>query len=1016
MSDTSTADVRDYLAYGLVAEEIRTCLRTGQPLDLEGLIGRYPELEKDIRQLVPTLMAMQDLGAKRETSANRPSWDLPGQLGDYRIIREVGRGGMGVVYEAEQVSLKRRVALKVLVLSRVFDPRQLQRFQNEAQAAAQLHHTNIVPVYAVGRERDICYYAMQFIDGESLAALISAQQVHMGRTTQEAHPTPATESWFASDAPVVSKGKEPPHLEEPVHAGRSLLDCRVIAQLGVQAADALDHAHQQGIIHRDVKPANLLLDHAGHLWVADFGLARLPLDGGLTATGDLVGTLRYMSPEQTQAGRAVLDHRSDIYSLGATLYELLTLTPAFPGDNRQGLLMQIAQDEPVSPRRLNPAIPIDLETVILKAMAKDPHERYATARDLADDLRRFLDDRPVLARRPTLRQKALRWLRRNRSLAVSLGVACSLLFGGLIVGICAYAIAQADLARQSEQARQKTQESLYRALLGRASALRLAREPGYRRHVWADLSEATALDIKDKDSAEIRALALACLADPIGLPPVSPSVVKRRVPLPIIEVFQDTIAALGDKRDPAFAVRGDGEQLAVVGLCGRIVLASKKGEQRILTPSPVGHIFSVQYTPDGQTLIGGGEQGVALWSGKDLSPRIFFRGGGVSSVAISPDGNLLALKGRRIELWSLAGNRPIASFPAPVVPTRVEFSVDGRYLLAVRKDELLSAWSVLDTPEVRIWAGHQGGISSMGFLQDENRLVTASKDGKVKIWNPAGELLREYSAHKSAVDAMACSPRNDLIASGDEDGSLRVWRADTGKELTRVESLPFWRTPGDNELATPGRIWKLAFGRNGDILAAAGGMGVMTWKVKVEDELILEPIQQVWNKTVFDLAIHPGGNELVYLDASGLLWQCELTRTAQPRPLGLKVHVQLRALNFDARGRQLTYVDANRQVGCWDWERRAARGSCGQQAFQLSLTPDGSRAVTPTPGGGVSLRDLRTGQETYSLPGLGNDIWSLAVSPDGQRVALGLSDGRVAVWDLSQVADRLAECGIEFHY
>jgi tetratricopeptide (TPR) repeat protein len=187
-----------------------------------------------------------------------------------------------------------------------------------------------------------------------------------------------------------------------------------VALLGVQAAEALEHAHQQGVIHRDVKPANLLVDASGNLWVTDFGLARLQADAGLTMTGDLVGTLRYMSPEQALAQRVVIDHRTDVYSLGAALYELLTLQPAFTGGDRQELLRQIAFEEPRSPRRSNRAVPAELETIVLKALEKNPADRYATAQEVADDLRRFLEDRPIRARRPTLRQRLAKWGRRHK--------------------------------------------------------------------------------------------------------------------------------------------------------------------------------------------------------------------------------------------------------------------------------------------------------------------------------------------------------------------------------------------------------------------------------------------------------------------------------------------------------------------------------------------------------------------------------------------------------------------------
>ncbi len=220
---------------------------------------------------------------------------------------------------------------------------------------------------------------------------------------------------------------------------------REAARLGLEAAEALEHAHQQGVLHRDIKPSNLMVDGRGHLWVTDFGLARFQGDVSLTATGDMLGTLRYMSPEQALANRAVVDQRTDVYSLGATFYELLTLRPAVEGHDRQELLRKISQEEPRRPRTINPAVPRDLETIIIKAMAKEPAGRYATAQELADDLRRFLDDRPILARRPGALERSARWARRHSAAIV---VAVSLLVLGLAAGNVVVLVKNAEIRRE----------------------------------------------------------------------------------------------------------------------------------------------------------------------------------------------------------------------------------------------------------------------------------------------------------------------------------------------------------------------------------------------------------------------------------------------------------------------------------------------------------------------------------------------------------------------------------------
>lgn len=369
---------------------------------------------------------------------------------------------MGVVYEAEQVSLGRRVALKVLPFSAAIDPRQRQRFQVEAQAAAHLHHQHIVPVFAVGCDRGVHYYAMQFIEGQSLANVIRDL-----RRLDQLGPLPSAEAIVAKPAHEAASDvtgalagvpSDPPSPGSTISAAlggstgdvpsdpspshetfsmmgtsyRSRAFARMVARLGAQAADALEHAHGLGVVHRDIKPSNLMLDLRSELWVTDFGLARLQDEPGVTRTGDLVGTLRYMSPEQALAKQVVIDHRTDIYSLGATLYELLTLRPVFDGKDRQELLRQIATEEPVAARRVNPNIPRDLETILQKAMDKDPARRYASAQELADDLRRFLEDKAIRARRPTPLEHVVKWSKRHQPI-VATAVAV-LVIAGLIGG------------------------------------------------------------------------------------------------------------------------------------------------------------------------------------------------------------------------------------------------------------------------------------------------------------------------------------------------------------------------------------------------------------------------------------------------------------------------------------------------------------------------------------------------------------------------------------------------------
>jgi serine/threonine protein kinase len=409
-------------------------LDTGETLDVEAFAAAHPEHAEQLRRVLPTMLLLADLGRSACGAGAAPplagsdSEPIAGLLGDFRIIREVGRGGMGVVYEAEQISLKRRVALKVLPFAAMMDPRQLQRFHNEARAAACLHHNHIVPVYFVGCERGVHFFAMQLIGGQTLAHLIADLRLQIADLRQSekgSGPVPQSGD-VAADLQSAQKISTFPHAGPSTQTPAQRANYfRQVAQWGVQAAEALDYAHQTGVVHRDIKPGNLILDARGEVWVTDFGLAQFQqAEGNLTLTGDLVGTLRYMSPEQALGKRMPIDHRTDVYSLGLTLYELLTLQPAFTEQDRQELLRQIASEEPRPPRCLNRTIPPDLETIVRKSMEKNPADRYATAKELADDLCRFLEDRPIQARRPSMRQRLVKWSRRHRVL-VAAATVCS---------------------------------------------------------------------------------------------------------------------------------------------------------------------------------------------------------------------------------------------------------------------------------------------------------------------------------------------------------------------------------------------------------------------------------------------------------------------------------------------------------------------------------------------------------------------------------------------------------------
>ena len=419
-------------------------LDEGNAPSMKDYLARHADIADELRPSLEGLGMVHRAGPAKPTAMVAPDAEFTAKpIGDFQIVGELGRGGMGVVYEAVQLSLGRKVALKVLPFASGLDDVRLKRFHNEAHAAAALHHTNIVPVYAVGSDRGVHYYAMQMIDGQTLGDLIetvkSERSLGYGRKSASTRLGESTK--FNT-------------------SGQRLRFFQSMVRMIVQAAQALHYAHGYGIVHRDIKPGNLLLDSSGKLWVADFGLAQVQdAASPLTRTGDPMGTLRYMSPEQAAGNRTVLDHRTDIYSLGVTLYELLTMSPAIRGEGYREMLNEVVEREPASPKSIEPSLPTELDTIIRKAIAKSPMERYATAGAMAEDLQGWLDDKPIKAKPPTALERLAKWRRRNSGLVA---VASVLLL------VSTLALAATTLMIWREQHR--TREALARETLQRQLA------------------------------------------------------------------------------------------------------------------------------------------------------------------------------------------------------------------------------------------------------------------------------------------------------------------------------------------------------------------------------------------------------------------------------------------------------------------------------------------------------------------------------------------------------------------
>ncbi len=912
-----------------------TCALCGALLPRDAPAGNCPSC----------LMALARLRLDEHFALHTPPSALK-RFGDYELLEEIARGGMGVVYRARQVSLNRQVALKRITSGVLASPEFVQRFHLEAEAAAGLQHPNIVAIHEVGVHEGEHFYTMDYVEGQTLAER-------------------------ALNNPL------PPELA---------------ADYLKKIAEAVHYAHQRGILHRDLKPSNVLIDALDQPRLADFGLAkRLSGDSDLTMTGQVMGSPNYMSPEQALGQRHATTVASDIYSLGAVLYFLLTGRPPFAADSLTQTLQQVLHSEPVPPRILNPGVPRDLETICLKCLTKEPERRYSSAHEVADELTRFLQGEPVQARPVGTAGKVWRWSRRKPALASSFLLILILI---LIVTIGSpIAAFRINRARQrAQQSEKQATEKLWDSYLAQARANRFTGRPGRR----FDSLEAIRKAADIRPTLELRNEAIACMA-----------LVDLRVSKELLDLRHGGPGAAFDSGYQRYA-RPDPE--------GKIIVrrAADGAELRHLSGcEPPVH--SLWFSPDAKYLavtFGKERNILKVWdwarneeipTPADLDPR---------NLAFSPDSSTIAVttKEGAVITYDLISRKTLTPLAPPVAAWAIQFHPTSPKLAIGNAWGKILEVRDLETGKVVLAFPHTNNpIFNLTWHPDGRLLATACRDSLVHVWDTTtGEEKAVFSGHSREVVAVGFTHAGDLLASSSWDGDVRLWNALTGRTLISMPSTGgFYHFSADDrgfscyvdgpsvalmELASAHECrlldWALEKGRapfscdfspDGRLLASGHRDGVRLWDLATAKEISRLPGRTNWS-----VIFAPSGKELISSGEERGVEQWPM----EYRDGGERTHLQI--------------GPARRFAPAGGWSRAALSADGTTLAFFHSNA--------------VHVLDAASSQVIATLSEDSNPYY-LAISPDGKWGLTGRwADGRGnRIWDIrnAKVARQLSgsRCG-----
>jgi len=895
----------------------------------------------------------------------------PPRLGGYELLQEIGRGGMAVVYKARQVSLNRVVALKMALAGPLAHPDAVQRFRTEAETVARLRHEHIVSVHEIGESDGRLFFSMDYVAGASLATLAR---------------------------------------EKPLSAREAAAHLKTVTE-------AVAYAHSHGIVHRDLKPSNILIDERGQPRVTDFGLAKTLSDGSeLTLSGQALGSPSFCAPEQAAGRRGEIGACSDVYSLGAILYFLLTGRPPLLGETLERTLWLVLNTEPVTPRLLNPGVPTDLETICLKCLEKHPARRYATARDLADELGRFLRGEPIRARAVGATEKAWRWCRRNPALATAAaGIVALLTTVAVITTIASVRLTRKELdlrhnayaadMRLAQRALESDNLGLANYFLNRYrpwqnhSALR-----GWEwRYFWAQ-SRPEALFRVGRHPQVVVALAFSSDGTRLASGGSEGQIKLWDLTSASENQFSRDELAMRQHRSriDALAFSADGRLLASAGSDGEIRLRDGTTLQELAEPlQQSNQVVTLHFMPDEKKLIaialdpGLGWMGAraTIWNltthQKEQEQPIRTSG----RAAVSPSGRIVATSGGNGEIWlwdleppTLDAHRSHEPWSERRAPARREHAVFQR-----AEQELgapVDAKGSNAIPHKGIARGHSSRVMALAFSPDGQRLVSGSFDKLAKVWNvSSGEEVAAVGGFNGMVSGLAFSPDGRILAAASDDQAVRLWNSSNWQEIATFRG-------------NMSGISSLAFSPKGDLVATGGKGGeIRAWNPFVK------PSRTNFHRLAIEGKVGYAGSGNAIIRMSTELSLIELTTGSERKRFDISgVNVSAIAASPDAQ-----WVAAGTQEGqLLVWNSTMAAPPVYIQAdataiSTLEFSPDAKLVAVAIANRHVQLVDVSRGQIDARVEGTGVPFTSIDFSPDGQRLAIGHEDGVTVLWDIGRV-------------